>query len=135
MHKSVHRLTMLLVLYHTLVGCCWHHSHAETPEVLAEASVGATCCGHSHDEHGDRHEPSDPPHSDDSGCDHGTCVFFVPPTDAGTDAVDETAPVNGLCSDLPRHGILSASWAIGEPPRPAGVPSLRLHMVNQILLI
>lgn len=136
MRKIVHSLTLLLVLYHTLVGCCWHHAHGEGQATRADSSHHVACCGHSHEGHDHGRDPSNPPDGNDSGCDHGPCVFLVPPTGDGVGMTDQVAAGKGLCVDLFHGGILPADCCdISESPPPSGGPPLRLHLVNQILLI
>ncbi len=135
MHKTVHTLTMLLMLYHVLVGCCWHHAHAESPTSRADGSLNTACCGHDHGEHHDGQEPADRPHQQDGDCDDGMCFFVVPQADGGAELVDKPAPATGLCLDLHRQSRSSRGWPPNEAPPPSGIPPLRLHLVNQILLI
>jgi hypothetical protein len=132
MHKFVHSLTMLLVLYHLLVGCCWHHAHAESPEPRVESASCTACCGH---EHGNGREPAESPRPHEGGCEGGTCDFVVPQEDGGTELAHQSVPANGLCSDLPRQERVLPDLPSNAAPPPAGIPGLRLHLVNQILLI
>lgn len=128
MQKIVHSLTMLLVLNHLLVGCCSHHGHAES---IAMHSMECGC--HGDEEH---QESSDSPRPRDGGCGEGNCYFVVPQTDGGAELVDRSAPVNGLCGLLPNQGYaFRTNLASIEDSPPCGVPPLRLHLANQVLLI
>lgn len=135
MHKMVHSLTMLLVLYHTLVGCCWHHAHAAALSDRADVQVTASCCGHSHHEHDTGAEPADHSPRDGRGCEHGRCVFLVPPVDGNAGIVDAVARADVIWGDLPPRGRLSSSVSTSELPPPVGLPPHRLHLVNRVLLI
>ncbi len=131
MHRIVHSLAMSLVLYHVLVGCCWHHAHAESAEPSGETLQSPTCCQHHHE---DGREPADLPHPHDGGCDGESCDFVVPHID-GPPQLDETAVASLVDLDLASR-IQPSSGALGsEIPPPGGLPPLRLHLLNQILLI
>ena len=135
MHKIVHSLAIFLVLYHTLVGCCWHHAHAVPfPKPAASVSTAA-CCDHSHDEPTGRPDSEGVPHHGDRGCDHGKCVFFVPPTDGSADQAEQVVPLSESFTGILRHAAILSRCRAGEAPPPAGLPPLRLHLANQILLI
>lgn len=136
MRKIVHSLTLLLVLYHSLVGCCWHHAHGEEQAPRTDASDDVTCCGHSHQGHDHGREPSEAPSRNDTGCEHGKCVFFVPPTADVAGIADSVATSNGLYSDVLQDGIVRSKCSdVRESPPCSARPPLRLHLVNQILLI
>lgn len=135
MHKTVHSLTMLLVLYHLLVGCCGHHAHADSRKASIEASPYTACCGHGHREHNDGQEPASSEHSHESGCDEDVCHFVVPQAGGGAVLAVQSAAANCLCSVLPALEHLSSSYLASAPPPPAGIPPLRLHLVHQVLLI
>ena len=135
MQKMVHSLTMLLVLYHTLVGCCWHHAHAAVPSDRAVAEVNATCCGHSHSDHHGSQESGDHSHRDGNGCEQARCVFLIPAADTGWDVFSSGGHSGVPCAELPHHNVLASNAATSESPPPSGLPPLRLHLVNRILLV
>jgi hypothetical protein len=136
MRKIVHSLTLLLVLYHTLVGCCWHHAHGEGQSTRPDAPEHVACCGHSHEGHDHRHQSSEGSDGSDNGCDHGQCEFLVPPTGDDIGIADRLAADNGLCLVSFCGGILPSNGCdASESPPPSGPPPLRLHLVNQIFLI
>ncbi len=135
MHKLVHNLTMILVLYHVVVGCCWHHGHVESPAPSVGGPINTACCGHDHDGHHDGQNPADHSHQQGGECDDGMCFFVVPQVDGGAMAVDRPAFSINLGSNLSRQEGASPRCPLSEPPPPAGIPPLRLHLVNQILLI
>lgn len=75
-----HILTLATILIHSVFGCCWHHAHAcETDHVDVETTV-AHDHGHSHDTpDSDESIPvdhHDGDHSEDDGCDEGSCTFI-----------------------------------------------------------
>jgi hypothetical protein len=63
MHHAISSLVTASLALHMLLGCCWHHAHAEAAE-CAEISAD-----HDHDEH----SPVDHDHS--KSCDGEGCVF------------------------------------------------------------
>ncbi|NLS92875.1 MAG: hypothetical protein GXX96_12035 [Planctomycetaceae bacterium] len=135
MHKTVHSLTMLLVLYHLLVGCCGHHAHTDSSNPRIEASRHTVCCGHGHREHNDGREPEPSGHPHESGCDGGVCHFVVPQADGGASLVVQSAAANCLYFVPPAQEHLSSSYLASAPPPSPGIAALRLHLVHQVLLI
>lgn len=119
------RIVMLMVavsvFYHTVVGCCAHHAHAQSPAGKAESLPGSVasspvhrCChGHSHRRSakrlsGDRRGTlpnesnghSSAPADDSAPCDEASCAFAV--TKAATlpsDAV-KWVPLSALATGL-----------------------------------
>ena len=57
-------IAALSLALHTLLGCCWHHVHAD----VAEPTLAC------HEHHCDDHSPVDHDHHQ-SDCDEGGCVF------------------------------------------------------------
>jgi hypothetical protein len=140
MHKLIHNMTMCIVLCHLLAGCCWHHAHAAEDEFWHHAR-GTMAAADAHtvsDEHGEcvDHRNDQP---DSSGrrrtCHEGHCVFVVP-------VIDGTSRLVGQVSLLARPAVtdvvsVPTSCALESCRRPlhkSGTP-LRLHLLNQILLI
>ena len=101
MRLLVQSLMLAVMLFHSVMGCCWHHRHecscgqtgqgafcsAAQSRVMktrtARMPQSHSCCGHSH---GQRvaNQPSPPPvprDRDDSPhqtrCEHGDCTFLV----------------------------------------------------------
>ena len=147
MHKLVHNLALSMVLYHLMVGCCCHHAHADESGPHHD-ELAASCCshhghghsGHGHSGHGPQSEgePSDPADGSDrehGGCDDTRCVFVVP--NAGG-AIRLVGPVNPLAllgfAPQPTAAVFATSFS-RETPQPAVALPLRLHLLNQILLI
>jgi hypothetical protein len=128
-------LTSVFLALHTVLGCCWHHSHACAQECTAPCSVesadahvghcaaecGTASCGE-HQHHG-RHE-----------CQGHRCVFLHL---AGRSS-------HGL--SLQSHLAAVSCVSGGERPiQVAGderyfaidalMPPLRLHLAHQVLLL
>jgi hypothetical protein len=123
--KLTHYLTLGALLTHLLLGCCWHHAHDNAPQV-ASADHDDHPCG-SHEQPGRRHH-------DPQQCQQGKCVFVRPSHDQLTctplgscQAFALSAPNADLVAvRFPGHSL---------PPTGAHLGPLRLHLLNQILLI
>ena len=97
----VQRLTLAVMLFHSVMGCCWHHSHecscghstqwAACP-VAAKNSHSGSCCGRKHSQplacqsqhlkqptQTPENGPGQSPHQ--TRCEHGTCTFLVESSD------------------------------------------------------
>ena len=97
----VQRLTLVMMLFHSVMGCCWHHSHecscghssqgAACP-VVAKDSHHGSCCGRKHSKplvcqhqhpkqqtQTPENGPEQLPHQ--TRCEHGTCTFLVESSD------------------------------------------------------
>jgi hypothetical protein len=80
MHFLATSLTVAALIAHALLGCCWHHAHAEA---LGRATTRAAIKPVVHGDHvhfhasseGD-HESTPPDHEhDQQGCKDGACTF------------------------------------------------------------
>ena len=73
MHRTVSSIVAMSLALHMLLGCCWHHAHAEAVEC---AEVGHDH-GHDHNESlpGDHDEPLPSDHDDAAPCEGEGCVF------------------------------------------------------------
>jgi hypothetical protein len=71
MHRTVSSIVAMSLALHMLLGCCWHHAHAEAVEC---AEVGHD---HAHGESlpGDHDEPLPSDHDDAEPCEGEGCVF------------------------------------------------------------
>ncbi len=139
MHKLVHNLTMFVVLYHLLVGCCCHHAHGVDTGHWHDA--GGSRCVSVADEERDSHRDCDH-HSGEPdsggqrrGCHEEHCVFVVLVTDGATRLVGQsyfpTSPGATFTSVVFSSPVQQACRSL---PHPCITP-LRLHLMNQILLI
>jgi hypothetical protein len=137
MYRMTNILLAIVVLAHSLAGCCWHHAHA------AEPSAKTTCCSHLHaDEtadHGDSdHHSKDgsvPGESSPDGCQEGSCVFL---RDGGAPSVG-TMPMLALDSYAPIAsdpglGSVRLALAACHASQPLAPPT-RLHLLHQLLLV
>jgi len=128
MHALFHRLAMCAVLLHTLGGCCWHHVHAGH-------SLGQVFAACDHAEDDDRDQPHHRPHHDPAGCHEPGCAFVVPEYRTFVALLARLQPLPSVSTDM----SAAVSTALCRPeldaPPLAGRPSLRLHLLNQVLLI
>jgi hypothetical protein len=130
-------LTIAMLLAHSALGCCWHHGHgclagceamANGHAAVELAELLAQGADPTHDEAGHQHRG---PHE----CQGGRCAALRP--------ANEGLTTLGSCvclivpSVLPQaDAALSgdrAGWRLAGNPMPP--PSLRLHLVNQVLTI
>jgi len=133
----MHNVAMYLVLTHMLVGCCWHHAHAEHVACCQEHSDAVFFHRHEDGDHdtGDH----DCPHHDSpchqNGCDEGECVFVVPEVDTTVKLIDGGHPLAIAPMEPFSGGSAKYPSASPEAPPPSNPPPLRLHLMNQVLLI
>lgn len=87
--KLIHAVVLLQMLFHSICGCCWHHSHSLSGAVCQHSEVAETkhhSCRH-HTHHGQRTNEKQPesdstptPHPE-APCDEERCQFVtVEPT-------------------------------------------------------
>ncbi len=129
MNRTVTLLLAIVVLAHSLAGCCCHHAHA------AELGGPATCSSHEHcHEHG---------HSDDGtdseapakSCNEGSCVF-VRGDSVQSVELNLVLALDGCAATADEVGLDNlriARCAHGDSQHLA--PHTRLHLLHQILLI
>jgi hypothetical protein len=132
MHRIVHSLAACVVLLHILGGCCWHHAHAE--------STG--CCEHSSHPaeandlaEGDQDCTGQGSHHSKDGCHEAGCVFVAPELRGVVIVVRSVQGLSGPCPDVfAAASTISGRDPLGVPPSGSG-PPLRLHLLNQVLLV
>lgn len=144
--RFVHFMTAVAVLWHTVVGCCAHHAHADepvrhiSPPAAKRSLNGSHCCGCHHRkcskpsalEHADSTDESCP--CDHSGpCNDPKCAFdTVRPVDVpalNLDAGPVTFPFEVLLASDSVHGArFDEVW-----PRFSWPPSLRAHLFFGVL--
>ncbi|HYW79927.1 MAG TPA: hypothetical protein VE890_10150 [Thermoguttaceae bacterium] len=76
MCRLVANLTVVAMLMHSVLGCCWHHSHAGQPERSDSqaALLFHTCCHH--DDHSCSNETAQQDGQPTPGkCDGSRCLF------------------------------------------------------------
>ncbi len=139
MHKLVHNLTLCIVLYHLLVGCCWHHAHRSHEDYCGDAHRQACVAdGERHlcDGAGEVHAsaPSVPP-VEHQHCHEGHCFFVVPAWDGLARWVGQVHWVATLNTACTTESLtpLADHFTRESPQQP--IAAVRLHLLNQILLI
>ncbi len=133
MHVFLANLTAALIAVHSVLGCCWHHTHRCTEQcATSQAMVVSGVCDQashaesasdSHSHHG-RHE-----------CQSAACVFM-------------TAPNRGVCDTAISPAVTPIAYvplAIATRRCPVDgqrffppdslLPPLRVHLVCHVLLI
>src|SRR5688572_6312451 len=80
MHFLATSLTVAALIAHALLGCCWHHAHAEAlGSATTQAAIKPVVHGdhfHFHPSSEGDHESTPPDHEHDrQGCDDGACTF------------------------------------------------------------
>ncbi len=148
MHKLIHNLALFVVLYHLLVGCCWHHAHAVEPhnrDAATESActdhavgkrVDGDCHGCPHQQgHANHHSDQQRPGQSHRGCPNGHCVFVVPAVDGSVRLVDNVNPLANVVPHFVATGGPQIATAASAVTPPIVCSPLRLHLVYQILLI
>ncbi len=121
--------TVSLVM-HLLLGCCWHHDHAEPATCPASSqtvchTLGASCHGGAHEAGCTRLD-----HSPRPGC--GERCAFVLPEASRTLVVTACSPALLVSPLEPRVAVARPALAAESAAlRPAG--SVRLHLLLQVL--
>lgn len=123
------------LLIHAVMGCCWHQAREaasgdESPVALA-ADIG--CCRHHH-AHAPQGQPSHSPCNGKSNC-HGLCTY-LPPQKTQIDRLQSHVPIDFAAIAPAMIDSQVAALRVMERTRElAPEPPLRLHLLNQILLI
>ena len=129
MNRTVTLLLAIVVLAHSLAGCCCHHAHA------AEAGVPATCTAHEHcHEHGDSDNGTDSEHPA-STCNEGSCVFV---RGEGSPSIDMAVALalDGCVATVSEISLDNLRITRAAYPDSQDLaPHTRLHLLHQILLI
>lgn len=130
MNRPLSILLAIVVLAHSLAGCCSHHAHAVDP------GVPTTCTAHEHcREHGDSGSGTDSEHPA-STCDEGSCVFMRGEGSPSIVDLSVALALDGCVAtvseiSLENLGITRAAY----PDSQELAPHTRLHLLHQILLI
>ena len=125
--KLIVAVTLLPMLMHSILGCCWHHAHAEGRLNSAHAQSEA----HTSNRHGHRHlcchhdcNDASVPIEHNEPCDDVRCVYLVAQpmrsdVTAGTQAEfaplhsdampDSSANVTGFRNPQPNIGVATLS--------------------------
>ena len=132
MHRLARILVTCTVLQHALLGCCWHHAHAERPGCCHDDSRPAATCDRSEHDHDCACGHS---HPNEAGCGEGRCVCVLRKPPSVAELLVGADPLADAGSHVPTSGL--ATGAVRPPqvlPSDSG-PLLRLHLLNQILLV
>ena len=140
MHGVVSTLTAACLFVHMAVGCCWHPVPARAQASAAVRTTGrshASCCRHTHEREEGHSSTPTCPESPDYSCHEDNCsvVITSPQHEMTIKSLPSTfvvAPASATYAGqtLTQSSLLSiclAPWISGPP--------LRLHLLNQLLLI
>jgi len=115
-------VTLLPMLFHSIMGCCWHHTHSGYQSTFfAERSVSEACCGHKHEHRHNQdracHSKADriaqkfaagseqpEPCQHHEPCDGVDCVYLtgkVTHCSLRVDMYEQVATLNGNCIVVP----------------------------------
>lgn len=153
MRSVISYIVVAALTLHALLGCCWHHAHASTEEVVhvdAEkpASVGHCCCHHHHDDVAVEHDDDAVPDAIETPQLDQDRQAPVPCSDScGVKCQFVSTNRTQIEQPVVQHDIWLPSATIPEiaggicfvrfetrrttaPPLP-----IRLHLWNQLLLI
>lgn len=138
MHRLFAGIAATLLAVHSVLGCCGHHAHACPPECI-QVELQCSCEAQTTVAvHSGQQAPSAQPAHRHQGAEHcraSACVFL-------TKTSEESANWLGSARD----GLLMQGPAILLPSSPTHAasslvqrsidcPPLRLHLLNQVLLI
>ena len=147
LQRLVLGLALAAVLFHAVGGCCCHHAHAgfftpgfSTLDPGLSTLPQAACDCHRHvdkgtyqENHGEAGQPAAHRHGD--GCDKGPCDFVVPESNG----IIVCKPVLSLTAAIIHTDTIAlpsllVNRSFDSPSARSG-PPLRLHLLNQILLL
>ncbi len=128
-------LASVALLLHMLLGCCWHHAHScqHRLSMTPGGQRGDDCDEGATGAHG---LPAGQDHHGSDRCQGSPCVFtaverFTPATQAQfLDIAVAVAPAAETGTTLVAMFASPASPDLAGP-----CPPLRLHLVNQVLLL
>lgn len=154
-------VTVAAVLWHTVSGCCAHHSHGGHSCDLAgnaaslahdsDSEVSGGCCKHvrtdskqfgasesSGQQLGENSHGAPCPADRPAGCKEGTCVFTVPDSSAPS-PIDQLARVGSFLSYavVDSAALLSVSYdgELHESVAPPLLGGVRLHLAHCVLTL
>lgn len=129
MNRPITLLLAIVVLAHSLAGCCCHHAHAEVSDEATTCSTHEHCHEHGNSDDGTESDPPGEP------CDEGSCVFVQ----------GDGSPLVELTSVLALDGSVATADEVGldslrisraaYPDSQDLAPHTRVHLLHQILLI
>jgi hypothetical protein len=134
--RLVQGLAFAAVLFHAVGGCCCHHAHAESLACQTEAAHD--CHRHAdkgtcQENHGEDGRPAEHRHGD--GCGEGPCVFVVPESNGTLVYKPVLSPTAAIIqTDTTSLSSCLLDRFFGSPHARSS-PPLRLHLLNQILLL
>ncbi|MEX2315676.1 MAG: hypothetical protein WD669_00895 [Pirellulales bacterium] len=133
MHAFVASLTTFTLIIHGLIGCCWRLAPSDSQDGANTCLVAGACCP---SERGDGQEHDESPCSPSPGrsqC-HGVCTYLSPERTS----VDQ-APLELSFDSVAAVESLTGGQLVASVRDPAAAvpcePPLRLHLLNQLLLI
>lgn len=144
MYRLVRPITMLALVAHLVLGCCWHHAHSNHPP---DCRPAALVVSNSHDVHftpchdgnlGGHDGPSCPngEQSRDAGCTAGRCVF-IGSTGCSPGALVLDRNIRAFATvdfdPLDRH-LSPTATCVGATLGPQVLPG-RAHLLNQVFLL
>lgn len=136
MYRTLHTIAMAAVLAHMVLGCCVHHAHGEH-SALGPSAAGREECSRD-DSAGRPHAHHDGCGSHEQGSGHEECggrdCFFVKP-DGNNSSDDLIAWVDVAFFDPPAVGGVDLRLPLPLAHGPLFWPGIRLHLVNQVLLV
>jgi hypothetical protein len=132
------QITVVLLLVHAGLGCCWHHSHirtvsaCESPAVTIESSCGD---GHSHGQTG--HHDHSPPVPHQHQCDGERFTFLSPkPPPVQKDELLFAPCFLDTVMFPIKSPLLPSHLTHGQDPSfHVNGPPLRTHLLLGVLLI
>src|ERR1043165_2086857 len=122
------------LLIHAAFGCCWHNAHDSVLCPDAAFAIGTEAdCDHDHGDAPQDHHSHGPCHNH-SHC-HGACNY-LPAKNTQVEKCQFTAPLDFAWGVTVLSGSQANCFRLSERSceLDAG-PPLRLHLLNQILLI
>lgn len=128
-----------VLLIHAVFGCCWQHARQAIVAEHPGSAAASACCPHGHASSHEHSVPGKP-------CDcrwecHGTCVYLAEKSSLELPLL--VADLHGIAmlpamsqsAELILVGQLSNGWGSNGSGPLCAQPPLRLHLLNQILLI
>ena len=130
--KLIVSVTVLPMLVHSILGCCWHHAHFEVKLECAHSTTESHRGHHQHDHRSEHKDPDVPvPWEHEKLCDDVDCVYLGarPARNVPTLELHErVAALNHSCGLILNATVIATASA--QQPSEAPLPSQRCALTQ-----
>ncbi|MHB1036245.1 MAG: hypothetical protein ACYC35_15910 [Pirellulales bacterium] len=137
MNRLVSQLTVIMLLGHLVLGCCWHHAHACVPACGESREAATEGCLEGLLESASN-ESIDQPCEQHHGrhvCQDNACVYLRTPVENEWEADHGSIATVGVPSPAAVLAPITLDHRAATSSPGAILPPIRLHLANQVLRI